>query len=810
MFQDREKLYQIYHTVLTIALTWALVLALNQGYLLRVPFLIVAFYSFTPAMLIYLFDCNKKNAVSYLLLVSVLLIMGLILWSTKTNLIDLVEACIEWCKVYDGSKELLVMQYAHSIVFVSACLGAMLFFLLTRKQLTKAILAVILMVAMIILSVSNIDVSKAVVGICSFYILTVIVELYGMINKRNAGKPEKKEGILYLAPICLLITLMAVALPSKPEPIQWKVAKNAFSSVKEQIESWGTDFDYYWGNRSSEFYVSLTGYSEESGELENNSPLIKDNKIAMKLKGFQKGETVYLMGSVSNIYTGTSWEKSHADYLEGDIDYYLDYIEIIYALSRQDLEVLENNRFLEQKSITVVYNNIKTRTFFYPLKMRRYLMSSKNKMLLNETAQINFVKAQGKGTTYEAIYYEMNLKGEAFGQLLREEDSFTYKEEHSVPLETANYIKSYFPIQNYLSAQKDVTGLLKEDYYEVLSLRADMIEQQYTALPENLPDRVSKLAEEITVDCDTKYDKLKAIEEYLRTNYTYSLEAHKLPKGQDFVDYFLFESKEGYCTSFASAVAVLGRCIGIPTRYVEGFLGKRGNNEEEEKYPVKNSQAHAWAEAYLEGVGWIPLEATPPFYSNRYTEWQDPEGVGTEESTAGSDLGQSDSGEISQPYPSEVEVIAAGKNYMAKAINGVIIFLSAVILFLMVWMIYYYILKYRYWKEYEKADCNRKMYLMFLRILKQLKREGFEREQQETIRMFADRVKDRFRYDQTAFAEVADIFMRYRYAGEEITQEELKQVAIYHRGLVTKEKAEVNRLKVWLEEFIFLTKKGVC
>jgi hypothetical protein len=72
--------------------------------------------------------------------------------------------------------------------------------------------------------------------------------------------------------------------------------------------------------------------------------------------------------------------------------------------------------------------------------------------------------------------------------------------------------------------------------------------------------------------------------------------------------------------------------------------------------------------------------------------------------------------------------------------------------------------------------------------------------------MLAHRVKDYFHYDQVIFPEVANIFMRYRYAEEEITEEELKQVVHYQEGLSLKRREEQPKLKLWLEEFLFLMK----
>jgi hypothetical protein len=142
---------------------------------------------------------------------------------------------------------------------------------------------------------------------------------------------------------------------------------------------------------------------------------------------------------------------------------------------------------------------------------------------------------------------------------------------------------------------------------------ADSVYEHFTTLPESLPSRVYDLARELTEDCATDYQRVKAIEDYLVT-FPYTLTPQALSTGADFVDHFLFEGKEGYCTYYASAMAVMARCLGIPSRYSEGYV-LPAVRDEDGLFTVTNQQAHAWAEVYLEGYGWLALEPTAPYHS---------------------------------------------------------------------------------------------------------------------------------------------------------------------------------------------------
>lgn len=133
---------------------------------------------------------------------------------------------------------------------------------------------------------------------------------------------------------------------------------------------------------------------------------------------------------------------------------------------------------------------------------------------------------------------------------------------------------------------------------------------RYWRLPLGLDKRIYQLGKEITQGLDNPYDKAKAIEAYLKSNYQYTLIPDWVPEGKEFVSYFLFESQEGYCTYFATAMVVLLRTQGIPARYVEGYVMPAA--PQDRVYQVRGNNAHAWVEAYMPW-GWMTFEPTPPF-----------------------------------------------------------------------------------------------------------------------------------------------------------------------------------------------------
>ena len=156
-----------------------------------------------------------------------------------------------------------------------------------------------------------------------------------------------------------------------------------------------------------------------------------------------------------------------------------------------------------------------------------------------------------------------------------------------------------------------------DNYLEVNTPMAHDLEQQWSKYP---------------IDTATeRYNVAYAIREYLNNTCTYTTSPGKVPEGKDFVEYFLTETNEGYCTYFATAAVMMFRSAGIPARYVEGYSFDVSASADVVEYgsmqaysgtgserfvgycekSVKDSNAHAWVEFYIDGIGWIDFEVTP-------------------------------------------------------------------------------------------------------------------------------------------------------------------------------------------------------
>lgn len=179
------------------------------------------------------------------------------------------------------------------------------------------------------------------------------------------------------------------------------------------------------------------------------------------------------------------------------------------------------------------------------------------------------------------------------------------------------------PVFSEIEGLYATEGIQRGDRYQVQSLVSnanarqlrdagqdypDEIMVRYLQLPE-YSDRTKELAWDLADGKDNPYDTAVAIQNYLRLNLAYNENIPPPPQDTDLVDYFLFESKQGYCTYYASAMAEMLRIIGIPSRVVTG-LYPAAYDLNAGGYLYRDRNAHAWVEAFFPGYGWVSFEPT--------------------------------------------------------------------------------------------------------------------------------------------------------------------------------------------------------
>lgn len=140
----------------------------------------------------------------------------------------------------------------------------------------------------------------------------------------------------------------------------------------------------------------------------------------------------------------------------------------------------------------------------------------------------------------------------------------------------------------------------------------EWVTDRYLQLPNDFSPRIAAFAREIAAAYDNPYDQTLAITNYLRNEIEYVSEV-TIPEGtNDPLEYFLFESKQGFCNYYASAEVLMLRSIGIPARLAVGYAEGEADDSELDEfiYIVRERDFHAWPEVYFPEYGWIEFEPT--------------------------------------------------------------------------------------------------------------------------------------------------------------------------------------------------------
>ena len=328
---------------------------------------------------------------------------------------------------------------------------------------------------------------------------------------------------------------------------------------------------------------------------------------------------IYLKGFVGSIYTGDSWEENSRDLkqpyekiqeqlVDGEF-IPVNQVSLLLDNLAKDEDGLHNS-----KKTTEVTSDLEYR--FYQGKMKvEYKGANRNYLYVpyftdyRTLETIEYIQdlqdlnifSRDKNDSYEVGYYFDLSIGSSFDEGFHEE--------------LLQRLSSY-------------------SYYE--KIYRDYVYDVYTRLPKKGLDQLKHDFSHINTEKKYKEipDKIQYVKDYLNSHTQYSLSPGRLPQGKDFVEYFLYENQLGYCAHYASAATLMLRAMGVPARYIEGYSVGSGDISQSDsledqqlieysdkavhsygvrqlELSVRDYNAHAWVEVYIDGSGWIPVEFTP-------------------------------------------------------------------------------------------------------------------------------------------------------------------------------------------------------
>lgn len=400
-------------------------------------------------------------------------------------------------------------------------------------------------------------------------------------------KKKKTESsyvfIFWIIPFFILYFLFLCLLPTPERPYDWKWARKLYRNVEDKVTMC---FENLVNIGSEDFGNAVSGFSDETGFF---SGMIRNKKQLMKIKTVNSGETAfYLTGRVYDFFDGNKWESLE----EGESGERLfDTLETVCAIKQYAPG--SEGYYYKNVQMEVEYRSFHTNYLLAPSKTWKAGDKEKRANYYQNGTDYLFYKKAGYGTKYGVNFCQLNMKREELQSFLEE----PYLEDETMWNNT---------VENYTEEKITVDELI---------LYRDRIKKQYwKEIPIN--PRVEEWIHTVTQNAETDEEKLFYLEEALN-NMQYHSKPGGLPETvtdeDSFLTYFLLEKQEGYCVHFATAFVLLARIEGFPARYVQGFCVPA-----QKEIMVTSDMAHAWAEVYIEGKGWIPFEATPGYSTKRY------------------------------------------------------------------------------------------------------------------------------------------------------------------------------------------------
>lgn len=328
--------------------------------------------------------------------------------------------------------------------------------------------------------------------------------------------------------------------------------------------------------------LGIRDYNYE--QLSNRSPQFDDIPVLLVTMEEKPADRVYLKGFYADMYHNGIWERNAEGFAE-----FCREEELEPDTVAEQLGTLGTSKILKRynaKKLELLTGGVKFNVFYYaPDTVKAYLP-----YFMEESMEGVYAEEEGN--------YKKRLSEEEISGVL-------WKEGGSYDTRLRNFAQG-IPYS-------------WENGYEAYVL------EQYLAVPEDMVN-VKKVAAELA-DSDINRTKLGVISsenqkrlakaflvaDWMGRNTTYSQTLPRLPWGDDPIEYFLGEGRIGYCMHYASASVMILREMGVPARYASGYVIPRADFKEDGKEfsaEVLDNQAHAWAEVYLNGIGWVPVEVT--------------------------------------------------------------------------------------------------------------------------------------------------------------------------------------------------------
>lgn len=768
----KNNIYEIFiYNFLAILYSWSMVFSVTRSMNFEIKRLTVLVYCLAMILFLNIFLLNRITVLAgCVIFASVLIYNGykIIELNMLSNLHGKMSEFFTW--VYDYMMGYQYLNETFSIYFtviITLLVCFITFILVVKDSRFYVLLTGGLLFFIITMSLGyKVDLP----GFMVYLFCTICLfgrEIFDKKLKALLPKERKQSTyiyVLWVMPFAVLIVfLSALASTSihheKPEWVDKGV--DTFKQWYEK-QNW---FEGFEQRKGSDFSLVSTGFQPDRNSIGGNISRL-DDRLVLNVKSDHR---VYLKGSIRDYYTGKSWintnnqEFSITDHvIENYItDNFFSSRKFFFQLLRWSKYRNSNySRIYEQVFLNgnaeVEHVNFRTNAIFYPDNLISILErnNEKNYVITNSNAEFYFPGRAQNNSQYSYQYRVVDRSNPVAEELLK--------------------LSSPAVIKPLIDSNSDV----RDKYLE--------IKNKYTNT-ENILPRVADLAKEITKDYKNRYEKVKAIEKYLSSNYQYTLTPGFTPEDRDFVDYFLFELKKGYCTYYASAMTVMVRSLGIPARYVEGYVLPL-KPDENKIYKVTNDLSHAWVEVFFEGFGWVRFEPTAPFNAlldNRQDNTQPlPQGIIYGEDYYEEYLNRLIGGSsLDLPVQSEIQNPVAAPALKGKTL--LIVFICMIIAGLMVLIFSTRRLFFNFrMGKIKHMNAKKGIVTVYHMILSLMHLYNCEIKPGETPLEYAKRVDEWFINSSDSFYNITELYMKAKYSKLPMQEQDKKRMVDFYHAVV--------------------------
>lgn len=596
-FGSSFRLHDLLPAFFMLLFHWALSLLILP--LLRLPSSpgLILLSSLLALLLAFLITRHRRASLIGLSLVALFILLaflfpeGFLVKAYSPPLLDLAHKGSRWWTSLLTSEldpDLDFKAISALLVFLSG-----LFFFLTRL-LSRAPLFMLLLASLAYGLEESILGDMAGPWAKYLYLATLLASLYQMAQGQESGPGSKKEvktnhlsrsgpkgtalgnwSLLMALLLVFSVSLFDLLLPDDFFRIQR--VERVISQIVERGHGKGGRVTSYL-----EFSLQNLGYQPLDSRLGGRAVPDTGPYLTIETDGYP----VWLKGSSRRQYTGNGWlsEGMNPSWLFNDEK----------AIEPQRLYIGVRHQSEEAGMLRTARN------------VRLNIFPRKEQQALFHGGRPAFYRPISSRPSFNAYF---NRVGSIYLDQTVPEQGYTLLGQAILPLYLQNEKAILSFVQGYESQVADRLVLPDEERKAYLQLpELAGLEERVLAFDPDLHRLLYRRNNAMTDPV-----VIEGIVSSLSTKLTYSLEAAIPDESQEFVGWFLEEGR-GYCTFFATAVTVMARQAGLPARYVEGFLVPATEPGRLSRQTITGERAHAWTEVWFDGVGWIPVDATPADY----------------------------------------------------------------------------------------------------------------------------------------------------------------------------------------------------